>query len=76
MWDNLEVVIRDKGRITLPIEVREALALREGDKLELTVEKGAIILKPKHTLRVRDLKGVLGTFEVDIKEVEEAAGKV
>ena len=72
----MEIVVRDKGRITLPIEVREALALREGDKLELIVEKGMIVLKPKHSLKVRDLKGVLGSFEVDIEEVEEAAGKV
>jgi len=35
-----------------------------------------IVLKPKHSLKVRDLKGVLGSFEVDIEEVEEAAGKV
>ena len=72
----MEVVVREKGRITLPLKVREALALNEGDKLELTVKKGAIILKPKEFIRVRQLKGVLGSFKVRLEEIEEVAGRV
>lgn len=72
----LEIVIREKGRITLPLEIRKALALREGDKLELLIENGMIILKPKEVIRANDLKGIIGSFKVDIEEIEEAAGKV
>jgi len=72
----LEVVIREKGRITLPLEIRKALALREGDKLELLIENGVIILKPKEVVKVNDLKGIIGPLKVDIEEIEEAPGKV
>lgn len=72
----MEVVVREKGRITLPLKVREALALHEGDRLELSVEKGAIILRPKEPVSVKELKGVLGSFKVKLEEIEEAAGRV
>jgi AbrB family looped-hinge helix DNA binding protein len=68
-------MVREKGRITLPVKVREALALQEGDKLELTIEKGAIVLKPKEIVRAKDLKGIIGPIKVDLKEVEEALGR-
>jgi AbrB family looped-hinge helix DNA binding protein len=69
-------MVREKGRITLPVKVREALALQEGDKLELTVEKGAIVLRPKEIVRAKDLKGVIGPIKVDLEEVEEALGRI
>jgi len=44
----VEVVVRVKqrGQVTMPNAVREALSLREGDLLRVTVEGRKIILEP------------------------------
>ena len=40
------VTVDERGRITLPSEERRALGLEPGDKLEVSVERGAIVLRP------------------------------
>ena len=40
------VTIDEKGRVTIPSEERSALSLKPGDKLMVSVERGAIVLKP------------------------------
>jgi len=72
----LEVVLRERGRITLPASIRRALGLRAGDELEVSIERGGIILRPKRRVSFEDLKGVLGPMEVELEEVEEAVGRV
>ena len=39
--------VRPKGQITLPDAVRKAARLSEGDYLEVSVEDGTIIMRPK-----------------------------
>lgn len=39
--------VSDKFRITLPREAREKLHISVGDPMEVVVEEGQIILKPK-----------------------------
>ena len=39
--------VRPKGQITLPDAVRRAARLAEGDYLEVSVEEGAIVMRPK-----------------------------
>ena len=39
--------VRPKGQITLPDGVRKAARLSEGDYLEISVESGAIVMRPK-----------------------------
>jgi AbrB family looped-hinge helix DNA binding protein len=39
--------VRGKGQITLPDGVRKAAHLAEGDYLEVTVEEGAVVMRPK-----------------------------
>jgi len=39
--------VRPKGQITLPDGVRRAARLAEGDYLEISVEDGAIVMRPK-----------------------------
>ena len=39
--------IRTKGQITLPDTVRKAARLTDGDYLEISVEAGAIVMRPK-----------------------------
>ena len=40
------VKVRERGEITLPREVQEALALQAGDDLEALVVEGGVLLKP------------------------------
>ena len=39
--------VRPKGQITLPDAVRKAARLAEGDYLEVSVEEGTIVMRPK-----------------------------
>jgi antitoxin PrlF len=38
--------ISSKGQVTVPIEVRQRLGLREGDRVEFVFEQGRMILRP------------------------------
>ena len=69
------VRLGEKGRITIPASIRKALGLREGDRLILSVERGAVVLRPERTVTARELKGIIGPVAVEIKEVEEALGR-
>jgi len=69
------VSLREKGRITIPVSVRRALGLRVGDRLRLSVEGGAIILKLEDIVKAEDIRGVIGPVRVEIEEVEEAFGR-
>lgn len=40
------VVLRDKGTITIPLDIREQLKLDPGDALLITIEGGRIVLHP------------------------------
>ena len=40
------VQVKKKAQVTLPKEVRDKLQVREGDLLEVTIEKEAIVLRP------------------------------
>jgi len=71
----MRVVVRDKGRITIPYEVRRRLGLCVGDELVVEVRDGAIILRRADSVRVDDVVGLLGGYEVDLEDVEEAAGR-
>ena len=47
MNEGMKVVsIDERGRVTLPSESRKVLGLKPGDKLEVSVEGGAIVLRP------------------------------
>lgn len=39
--------IRPKGQLTLPDIIRRKVHLEEGDYLEVAVEEGAIVMRPK-----------------------------
>ena len=41
------VRIKPKGQVTIPADIREQLALAEGDYLEVSREGRKIVLKPK-----------------------------
>ena len=57
---NSVVRVREKGQVTLPLEVRRQLGLREWDLLEASVKDGQIVLEL--VLRRRPVP-VLGTID-------------
>ncbi len=69
------VYIGEKGRITIPARIREALGLQKGDRLRLSIKHGAIILEPDKAIKARDIKGIIGPMEVEIEEIEQALGR-
>ena len=43
-------VLRDKGQITIPVEIRKAAHLEEGDDVDVTVTAQGILLRPRKTI--------------------------
>jgi len=43
--------ISSKGQVTVPIEVRHRLGLKEGDRVEFIFEDGRTVLRPAHAER-------------------------
>ncbi|MGC8577985.1 MAG: AbrB/MazE/SpoVT family DNA-binding domain-containing protein [Thermoproteota archaeon] len=70
----MEIKIGNKGRITLPLKLRELLGLREGDSLVVEVTNKGILLKPKGPSS-RELWGVARLEKVEIEEIEESLGR-
>jgi AbrB family looped-hinge helix DNA binding protein len=42
--------VLQKGKITIPVEIREALGIKEGEALTLEMRGGSIILLPPNTV--------------------------
>ena len=51
-----QVKVSPSGQIFLPVALRKDLGIKEGDKLDLEVVDGAIMLKPK--VRLSEYKGI------------------
>ena len=70
-------MLTGKGQITIPVEVRQALRLDAGDRVEFVeVEPGRFEIVPA-TRSVRDLKGMFGKPRrtVSIEEMNAAIAK-
>jgi AbrB family looped-hinge helix DNA binding protein len=54
LLDNLKstIVIGDKGRIVIPVKIREALQLEEGDALTIAVVDGIIMMGTKEEIKM------------------------
>ncbi|HDJ83806.1 MAG TPA: AbrB/MazE/SpoVT family DNA-binding domain-containing protein [Desulfurococcaceae archaeon] len=68
----LKTIVDERGRITIPAEIRRKLKLRKGIELLVEVKNGAIILKPLRRISARDLLGIAGQEEVSIEEIEQS----
>jgi antitoxin PrlF len=70
--------LTSKGQITLPKEVREHLHLREGDRVEFSIEAdGKVELHPLSG-SIMSLRGILhrpGEPPATIEEMDEAVGR-
>lgn len=63
--------ISSKGQVTVPIEVRVRLGLREGDRVEFLTEGGVAILRPARNIEnpFEAYAGKLGTFPGGKEEI-------
>lgn len=50
MLMGVQVKVLQKGKITIPVEIRNRLAIKEGDALTLEVKGGHLILHPPRTV--------------------------
>lgn len=46
----ISIIVRSKGQITIPREVREAARLEEGDPVEVELTREGILLRPKKVI--------------------------
>jgi len=66
----LEVELKDKGRVTIPVEIRKALALEKGDRLTVEAAEGVIKLTPKRIVSAEEIRGIARIRRVKLEEVE------
>jgi AbrB family looped-hinge helix DNA binding protein len=71
----LETEVEDKGRITIPAQIRRNLGISRGDRLDITTKDGALILKRKKTVTVSDIEGILGRHKVKLTDIDDAIGR-
>ena len=56
--------VTSKGQITIPVELRKYLDIREGDKLSFVIEDdGSVRVAPPRYQNIASLRGMAGTLE-------------
>jgi antitoxin PrlF len=67
--------LTSKGQITIPKEVREALGVGTGDRLEFVAEEKGVYRVVAATRDVRHLKGLIGkpSKPVSVEDMNRAA---
>ena len=67
-----EIIVKNKGQITIPVKVRKKYKIDEGSRLEMVQKEEGILLKPKKSFW--DMLGAYseyGTPEEVKKELDE-----
>lgn len=72
---HLEAEVEEKGRITIPAQIRRNLGIAKGDKLEILTKEGVLILKRKRTVTVSDVQGIMGKHKVKLEDIDNAVGR-
>ena len=69
--------VTSKGQITIPLSVREAMKIRQGDRVEfIEVAPGRFELMPK-TRSIKDLRGMFKAGRVvSVEEMNEAIARM
>jgi AbrB family looped-hinge helix DNA binding protein len=68
-----EAIVRSKGLVTIPIEIRRSLGLREGDKVRFVAERGTVSIRPaidhEQPDPLDEYAGALGNFACGLPEI-------
>jgi len=59
------VQVRKKGQVTLPVELRKMLNVKEGSELLFIQTPEGIMVKPVRKVEVKEFSGALGKGEKD-----------
>ncbi len=64
--------VTSKGQVTIPLEVRRLLGVKEGDRVEFVIEGGVTVIRPVRAEANPFLSyvGALGTFPGGAAEVK------
>lgn len=71
----MDAVLRPKRQLTLPREVCERLGVEPGDVLELSLEGGVLVARPRKTVALQALREIQQAFErsgITEEELQEA----
>ncbi len=71
---SVTAVVEEKGRVVIPASVRRQLGIKPGTELEIDVEKGGILMRPKRKVSAKHLLGIAGKERVKLEEVESSLG--
>jgi AbrB family looped-hinge helix DNA binding protein len=69
---SVTIIVEAKGRVVIPVSIRMQLGIRPGTELEINVEKGGILMRPKRRVSAKDLLGIAGKERVNLEEVESS----
>jgi AbrB family looped-hinge helix DNA binding protein len=59
----LNAVLRDRRQVTIPRAVCEELGIRPGDRLELRMEDGALIIRPSRVAALEAIRAIQQALE-------------
>jgi antitoxin PrlF len=64
--------VTSKGQITLPLEVRKRLGIRQGDQVEFDIGKPEIVVRPVRAVEdpFEKWRGAIGGFPGGRKEID------
>lgn len=71
--------LTSKGQITIPKEIRQALELKTGDKIEFQLEGEDLATLKRKTTRIKDVAGMLSQYAIrthSIEEMDEAVAEM
>jgi len=69
----VQFTVDNKGRITLPREVRELLAIKPGDQIVGRVEEGALSMASRDSIQERLWALTLDAMPADVPDTVETA---
>lgn len=59
--------VKPKGQVTIPAQIRKALALEEGDYVEVSTDGKTIVLTPQAVVNRTDLEAALAEAAEDAR---------
>lgn len=61
--------VSSNGQITVPVEIRRKLSIKEGDKIMFFEKNGEIVLKNSSLLAIREAQAALANIDVSEDEI-------
>lgn len=59
----------EKGQVTIPVEIRNALHIRPRDRVQFELVDGAVVMRPSRS-RIADFRGFVAPSQLAVEEHE------